>query len=499
MPVIVDSPMAAQATQVYNRWREEHDEEYASILARQKHPLRTGSMMTTSTREESKALNNEKGTRIIISASGMMTGGRVMHSRNLDQRSGHRAIAHAVLAFVGVDVPLPVPAERHERLVSPAVAALDGNVANVDHSPSPARSGPCFCSLPPTMMRCALRMTKKTCVAAVLCAALALTAPMALMALATQPVPGADPQAATEPGDPAARFTEDVGVGWVMVPVVVRQSGGYVRDLDREDFELLVDGKRVPIESFESGASAPVHLVILQDTSGSMETAGKLTASREIALHILGNARPVDQFSIATFSAGKLQIEVPFTSDREALDESVRTWEAWGTTALHDAVAWLPTITADRNGVKRAAVLVTDGLDNASNLDATQARELVRQAQLPVYVFGFETGDVYTLDAAGKKVYRYSDMLNLLASLSGGQYYPIQDPDDLKEAMVGLIEDLRHQYVLGFSVADDGSGGSHRIQVRVSRGSRRTVSARAAYRGGDPLAPGRPSGHAGKP
>ena len=79
LPVIVDSPMAAQATQVYNRFSEEHDEEYASILAHKKHPLRTGSMMTTSTREESKRLNDMKGARIIISASGMLTGGRVMH------------------------------------------------------------------------------------------------------------------------------------------------------------------------------------------------------------------------------------------------------------------------------------------------------------------------------------------------------------------------------------------------------------------------------------
>jgi metallo-beta-lactamase family protein len=79
LPVRVDSPMAAQATQVYNRWREEHDEEYASILMQQRHPLRTGSMITASSREESKALNRERGTRIIISASGMMTGGRVLH------------------------------------------------------------------------------------------------------------------------------------------------------------------------------------------------------------------------------------------------------------------------------------------------------------------------------------------------------------------------------------------------------------------------------------
>ena len=79
LPVVVDSPMAAQATQVYNRWHEEHDREYASILAHKRHPLRTASMSTAATRDESKRLNNMYGPRIIISASGMLTGGRVLH------------------------------------------------------------------------------------------------------------------------------------------------------------------------------------------------------------------------------------------------------------------------------------------------------------------------------------------------------------------------------------------------------------------------------------
>jgi metallo-beta-lactamase family protein len=79
LPVRVDSPMAAAATQVYSRRREEQDEDYASVLARHEHPLRTHSMITASSRDESKRLNQEEGTRIIISASGMMTGGRVLH------------------------------------------------------------------------------------------------------------------------------------------------------------------------------------------------------------------------------------------------------------------------------------------------------------------------------------------------------------------------------------------------------------------------------------
>lgn len=79
LPVRVDSPMAAAATQIYQRTREEHDEDYDNLLEQKRAPLRTRSMLTASTRDESKRLNEEKGTRIIISASGMMTGGRVMH------------------------------------------------------------------------------------------------------------------------------------------------------------------------------------------------------------------------------------------------------------------------------------------------------------------------------------------------------------------------------------------------------------------------------------
>jgi metallo-beta-lactamase family protein len=79
LPVVVDSPMAAATTTAYANRREEQDEDYASILAKQRHPLRTHSMTTASSKQESKRLNDAQGARVIISASGMMTGGRVLH------------------------------------------------------------------------------------------------------------------------------------------------------------------------------------------------------------------------------------------------------------------------------------------------------------------------------------------------------------------------------------------------------------------------------------
>ncbi|HEU5239638.1 MAG TPA: MBL fold metallo-hydrolase [Pyrinomonadaceae bacterium] len=79
LPVCVDSPMAAAATQAYARRTEEQDVDYANALKTNPTPLRTHSMLACSTREESKSINGMQGARIIIAASGMMNGGRILH------------------------------------------------------------------------------------------------------------------------------------------------------------------------------------------------------------------------------------------------------------------------------------------------------------------------------------------------------------------------------------------------------------------------------------
>lgn len=79
LPVCVDSPMASAATRIYNEMTDEHDEEFARLLATHGHPLKTHSMAIAASQEESKRLNQEKGAHIVISAAGMMTGGRVLH------------------------------------------------------------------------------------------------------------------------------------------------------------------------------------------------------------------------------------------------------------------------------------------------------------------------------------------------------------------------------------------------------------------------------------
>ncbi len=79
LPVIVDSPMGAQATKFYARHTEEHDLEMKELGKEHKNPLATTNFRLVHARQESKGINSIKGSAIIISASGMATGGRIMH------------------------------------------------------------------------------------------------------------------------------------------------------------------------------------------------------------------------------------------------------------------------------------------------------------------------------------------------------------------------------------------------------------------------------------
>jgi metallo-beta-lactamase family protein len=83
LPVHLDSPMAINATDVYCKHPEEHDLDMKLLMDEKLCPLCCRELHLHRTPEESKALNNLSGPRIIISASGMVTGGRILHHLKL--------------------------------------------------------------------------------------------------------------------------------------------------------------------------------------------------------------------------------------------------------------------------------------------------------------------------------------------------------------------------------------------------------------------------------
>jgi metallo-beta-lactamase family protein len=79
LPAYVDSPMAISVTDLYLHHREDHDLEFTREEASDGDPLSVHTVHLTRSVEESKQINDVNGPCIIISASGMATGGRVLH------------------------------------------------------------------------------------------------------------------------------------------------------------------------------------------------------------------------------------------------------------------------------------------------------------------------------------------------------------------------------------------------------------------------------------
>lgn len=80
IPVIIDSPLAISATDIFMHHQNDYDKEaYDMLVHDNEHPLKLPHLMFTKTADESKAINSMPGSAIIISASGMADAGRILH------------------------------------------------------------------------------------------------------------------------------------------------------------------------------------------------------------------------------------------------------------------------------------------------------------------------------------------------------------------------------------------------------------------------------------
>jgi len=79
MPVYLDSPMAREVTEAFERHDEFLDEEARKLFASEEHPFRFPGLVIVRTPEESKAINTVRVPAVIMAGSGMCTGGRIKH------------------------------------------------------------------------------------------------------------------------------------------------------------------------------------------------------------------------------------------------------------------------------------------------------------------------------------------------------------------------------------------------------------------------------------
>ncbi len=79
LPVFVDSPMAVDVSHIYCRFGDDHNLDVSLLMDRRVCPLRCRDTHFVQDVEQSKELNTRPGPAVIISASGMCTGGRILH------------------------------------------------------------------------------------------------------------------------------------------------------------------------------------------------------------------------------------------------------------------------------------------------------------------------------------------------------------------------------------------------------------------------------------
>ncbi len=79
LPVYLDSPMAVRVTEVFRRHPELFDDNSRQLIADGRHPCDFPGLRLCRTVDESKAVNTQTGTHMIIAGSGMCTGGRIKH------------------------------------------------------------------------------------------------------------------------------------------------------------------------------------------------------------------------------------------------------------------------------------------------------------------------------------------------------------------------------------------------------------------------------------
>ena len=137
--------------------------------------------------------------------------------------------------------------------------------------------------------------------------------------------------------------------------------------------------------------------------------------------------------------------------------------------------------------MKKAILLFTDGVDNASQMTTGDVEEVMQNESVPVYAIGMKNASYDVLSEEQRKELSLSG-LDLLAIASGGRMFLVGGGEDLRPVAGSIDRELRRQYLVGFEPAGEGEIRYRPIVVTVTGGGTRIVQARRGYRGSAPKA-----------
>jgi Ca-activated chloride channel homolog len=295
----------------------------------------------------------------------------------------------------------------------------------------------------------------------------------AAAASATTGAPGSDPL--------LSGYVEVEKVRVVLLPTKVEdRRGRIVAGLTSNDFQLMEDHIPQTIQFVSVEADAPVSIAFMLDVSGSMRISGKLEAAKDAIRYFLDSLRPRDRFALIAFADEQVAWITEFTNDRQRFLERLAVQTGYGQTALNDAVAAAPGLVQAGTDGRKAIILITDGVDNASRMGLGQAVEAARRASVPIYTVGFSSLPRDLLSAKAELATNFS-VLTRFSDETGGSLFAVHDPDELKEAVVRIDEEMRHQYLIGYVPSRTVWNGAYRRIQLATRKSRYQVRTRTGY------------------
>ena len=244
--------------------------------------------------------------------------------------------------------------------------------------------------------------------------------------------------------------------------------------LTEQQFEVLEDGVPQTLQFFAPG-ELPLDVTILLDTSSSMSDS--MTLVRQAATRFVKALRQDDRVSVMGIT-NNLRVLQPLTHDMGAAIRAISATTPSGRTSLYasiyTALNELKKTRGNDDGEARrqAMVVLSDGVDTASNLNFEDLQTSVRRGNVPIYPIAprpTKTVRVQREAVFGESTQEQDYELRQLAAETGGRaFFPVA-LQELAGIYGDIADELAHQYMLGYQSSNLHRDGTfRRISLRVA-------------------------------
>ena len=261
---------------------------------------------------------------------------------------------------------------------------------------------------------------------------------------------------------------EKVNVEVVQITAVVNDRGRFVGGLQQSAFRLLEDGVPQAIGHF-SAEGSPLEIVVAIDVSESMTQA--MPQLKNAAKKFLSQLGPKDQVTIAAFNDHMFTLTKRETSVQQRT-RAIDRLTAWGGTALYDVII-RGVQQLSRQPGRRVLVVFSDGDDRTSHATIHAVEQAVRANDATLFMVAL---------GRGVKEAQLKSGIEKLVDMSGGRALFVERSDQLDEPFAAILEELSHQYMLGYESTNTKRNGSWREVKLEIPGTNYTVRARQGYR-----------------